>query len=238
MFSQPARSLTETQTLLTDTFSGILRTRMNGIPVVNEHLYVSARHFCKWHNDYVGVLITPWFMNLILIPATNKRAREFSEYRVGSKHHLSFPSGSYEFTLGAEDRIGTYLACSLFSPMFDFADQNTAEDTAEAVFAGLMDSGNREILTPEPLPQSELPQSELSQAEPSHQPENSQNSVPCECGTQPLKDKHTEEQAEATANPDTHKKVQSGQESADEYHSNSNAPKTLSRRQLFMGWRT
>ncbi|MEK9712213.1 MAG: [NiFe]-hydrogenase assembly chaperone HybE [Thalassolituus sp.] len=157
MLSRPTRTAADCQRLLTETFDQIMRTRMSGIPVVNPALTVSAANMTEWHDDIIGVLITPWFMNLMLLPATKKRADEFASYKVGSKHTLSFPSGSYEFTLGGEDRIGHYLSCSLFSPMFDFADQQTAEDTASAVFAGLMNSDNREILEAEPLTQADEP---------------------------------------------------------------------------------
>ncbi len=44
----------------------------------------------------------------------------------------------------SEEGIGRYLMCSLFSPVFEFADQQTAVATAEAVMAGLMAEENRD----------------------------------------------------------------------------------------------
>ncbi|MCU7925204.1 MAG: [NiFe]-hydrogenase assembly chaperone HybE [Candidatus Thiodiazotropha sp. (ex Dulcina madagascariensis)] len=57
------------------------------------------------------------------------------------------PAGPYEFILGEEAGIGRYQMCSLFSPVFEFADQATAVATAEAVMHALMSEENRDTLS-------------------------------------------------------------------------------------------
>jgi [NiFe] hydrogenase assembly HybE family chaperone len=57
----------------------------------------------------------------------------------GTKINRSFPSGTYEFILGEEEGVGRYLMCSLFSPVFEFQNQEAAIVTAEAVLKSLMD---------------------------------------------------------------------------------------------------
>lgn len=124
-----------------------LNKRMAGIPVVNSRLQVAALEFQPWQQFYLGVMTTPWFMNLMLLPASEEAQRIMSEKYVGDKYSHLFPSGVYEFTQGYEASIGYYQSCSLFSPMFDFPDQETAVTTAHEIINALMEEKNRETLT-------------------------------------------------------------------------------------------
>jgi len=125
-------------------FRRIERERMQGLPLLNTALQVKAVGFRHWQDRCLGVLITPWFMNLMLLPAEGD---DWEELQIGDKQLHQLPSGPYEFILGEEAGIGRYLICSLFSPMFEFADQATAVATAEAVMQGVMDEKNRDTLS-------------------------------------------------------------------------------------------
>jgi len=117
-------------------FQAILTQRMAGVPVVNEKLAVRAIGFHRWQEGWwLGVLVTPWFMNLMLLPE-QAPARAG---RVGRSRCFTFPSGVYEFITGHEPLIGPYWSCSLFSPMTQFQDQAAAEATAAAALAAVMD---------------------------------------------------------------------------------------------------
>ncbi len=140
------RSLPEWQQTLRQTFTHILQTRMQGIPVIHPLLQVNADNFVCWQGWYLGVLVTPWFMNLMLLPATDDAVETLATLRIGNKQTHCFPSGSYEFMVGAEEGIGRYLSCSLFSPMYQFQDQAAVLDTATAVLAELMNFDNLELL--------------------------------------------------------------------------------------------
>jgi len=48
---------------------------------------------------------------------------------------VTFPAGRFEFIQGHGGDIGAYRSCSLFSPMFEFADQEAAEATAREILA-------------------------------------------------------------------------------------------------------
>ena len=140
-------------TQLETTFRQIQSERMQGIPVVNEKLSVKATTFYPWKDYQLGILITPWFMNIMLLP-NDKSANENSnntlsktpsnkgDYKVGATQNHVLPSGSYEFVTGYEESIGFFESCSLFSPMFDFSDQETAELTAKEALRALMDREN------------------------------------------------------------------------------------------------
>lgn len=129
--------------LLEQTYRNIEQERMQGLPFLNPLLNVRALAFMPWNENFVGVLITPWFMNLMLLPAEE----EWSDLKVGEKVTHLFHSGAYEFTVGYEAGFGRYQMCSLFSPMQQFVDQAAAEATAVEVMRGLLDSENREGLT-------------------------------------------------------------------------------------------
>lgn len=121
------------------TFRDIHANQMRGVPIVNAALNVKAVGFQERDGHILGVLITPWFMNLVQAPLPDVGGpRRVS----GEKVLLSFPSGDYEFTAVNRDQAGDlppYLACSLFSPMFDFTTMLQTIETAQAALVGLMD---------------------------------------------------------------------------------------------------
>jgi len=129
---------------LEQVFRRIERERMQGLPILNPALRVRAVGFRSWQGHCLGVLITPWFMNLMLLPSEGD---DWQELRVGDKQLHQLPSGPYEFILGEETGVGRYQMCSLFSPVFEFADQETAEATAEAAMQALMDPENRDSVS-------------------------------------------------------------------------------------------
>ena len=81
----------------------------------------------------VGILITPWFMNLVCFSL----ARQDQPALVGSSRTYVVGTQGFDFIAAHEERFGSYAACSLFSPMFEFKDQATAVATAVAVLAEL-----------------------------------------------------------------------------------------------------
>lgn len=104
-------------------------------------LRVEAVGFAGWQGCWLGVLITPWFMNLVLLPES---ARDWDNLMLGVKVAHRFPSGTYEFIVGNEGDVGPYQMCSLFSPMFGFAVQPAAAATAKVLLEGLMNEQNRD----------------------------------------------------------------------------------------------
>ncbi len=122
--------------MLESTFNDILHTRMSAVPVLNPALSVQALEFCRYQHDWLGALITPWFMNLLLLPAAADSICAGRD--IGSKFSQSFPYGQFEFVLAKEEQLGSYAQCSLFSPMFQFEDQAAAVATAQAALTGLL----------------------------------------------------------------------------------------------------
>lgn len=122
------------ESALEHSFNEILTTRMLDMPVLNPALAVRALGFGQFGDDWLGVLITPWFMNLLLLPGPDST---WLTHPSGGKFERIFPYGSFEFTVANEAQLGTYGQCSLFSPMFEFQDQAAAIAAAEAILRQL-----------------------------------------------------------------------------------------------------
>ena len=108
-------------------FEAIGRTRLQGLGLLHPRLRVQALGWQAQDDGSAwGVLITPWFLNLVRRPGPQEAALAVgrtARRTLGMDHELEF--------LGAEDEvIGRYEAVSLFSPMHAFADQAAAVTTA------------------------------------------------------------------------------------------------------------
>ncbi len=119
-------------------FREIEATRMQGVPLLNARLRVQAVGFEPDRHEpqmALGVLLTPWFMNLVRLPLDT--AAESALAAVGESRQRSAGAILAEFIGAHEPAIGRFEACSLFSPVFEFADQAAALATAEEVLKGL-----------------------------------------------------------------------------------------------------
>ena len=113
--------------------------RMQGLGFVNPALEVEAVGFAPWEGHWLGVVVTPWFMNLTLTPHDPARWRSLAQ---GEKRRYVFPAGEYEFIGAHDDVAGEYQICSLFSPLLEFEDHATARLVAELAREALFDTAN------------------------------------------------------------------------------------------------
>jgi [NiFe] hydrogenase assembly HybE family chaperone len=118
---------------LVERFEQTYRDHMEGLPIVNEALQVDAIGFRDFEDHRLGVLVTPWFMNLVLLPGTDA----WSDATQGDLSTIAFPSGPIEFTVCHDDVLGTYLSAVLFTTVADVPDQAVAQQLALDVMAGL-----------------------------------------------------------------------------------------------------
>lgn len=115
-------------------FRRIEAERMAGLPFCNPVLRVEAVGFAIHDEQWLGVLVTPWAMNLMLLPAT---AETWVSAPEGRRLMVRYPAGEFAFLGGDEAEIGEYLACPLFASMAQFVDQETARLTARASLIAL-----------------------------------------------------------------------------------------------------
>jgi len=119
-------------------FEKIDREHMQGMPIVNPRLYVEAVGFRRHAGHELGVLITPWFMNLVLLPGSDL----WSDREQGSDAEISLPAGPYDFMISRDDVLGTYLTAVLFRTVIDFPDQTTARNVASTILGQLFDDAD------------------------------------------------------------------------------------------------
>lgn len=131
---------------LTSAFAAIAE-RMQGLDFFNPALRVEAVAFAPWEAHWLGVMVTPWFINLMLVP---REAASWVPLRQGETRRYRFPAGDYDF-IGARDAtIGEYQMCSLFSPALEFADHESARLVAQLAREALFDPANAEQPAAEP----------------------------------------------------------------------------------------
>lgn len=115
-------------------YQAIYKERMRGLPIVNPRLGVEAVGFEQWEGQDLGVLITPWFMNLVLLPDSETLAG----LPQGERIRCEFPSGPCELTVYQDEELGIYLAAVLFRTVADFPDQDVARAVAEEALANVL----------------------------------------------------------------------------------------------------
>nr|WP_276569704.1 [NiFe]-hydrogenase assembly chaperone HybE [Rhodocyclus tenuis] len=116
-------------TLLEAVFRDVEEQRMTDLPFLNPRLRVEAVDFADWQGHWLGVLITPWAMNLLLLPASEQGWPRLTQ---GAIRRVAFAAGNYDFVASVDARLGELHTCSLFSPVLEFADQDSARQTARA----------------------------------------------------------------------------------------------------------
>ena len=115
-------------------YEAIYDERMRDLPIVNPRLAVEAVGFERWEDQDLGILITPWFMNLVLLPNSDRLV----DYPQGERVECRFPSGPCELTVYHDEDLGSYLAAVLFRTVVDFPDQDVARAVAEEALAQLL----------------------------------------------------------------------------------------------------
>lgn len=109
-------------------FSKIARTRMKDLPINNPRLRVRAFGFERFGDDWMGCVVTPWSILVVLACGNRSTWKHVPTTKV---RPIELPSGEYEF-MGMNDSIlGEYQACSLMSPVSELRDQRTAEAIAQ-----------------------------------------------------------------------------------------------------------
>ncbi len=116
-------------------FRRIHMEQMQGIPILNPAIDVQTLGFDHYQGRILGVLITPWLMNVVMLPRDDEN---WSNSQVGQKKNFQFPSRSYRFMANKINGIGPCHTHSLYSPMNQFSSHSQAVNSAHAFLNGLM----------------------------------------------------------------------------------------------------
>lgn len=129
----------------------IAERSMRDLPVYNPALRVEVVGF---HDDgarVIGIVVTPWFMNVVV--AASPLGPALVPLPMGATVTHELPSGTYDFVVGEFGDFGRLDSLSLFSPMFVFDDPEVALATAEAAMAELIRAPEPETAAP-PAPKA------------------------------------------------------------------------------------
>ena len=138
---------------LADFYRRVHETTMRASGVCNEALEVEAVGFRDFGPYALGVMVTPWFANLVV---TAPREGADAPFPDPATLKLRFPAGDVDFNVSEIPGFGQIAACSLFSPMDEFADHAAAQIAARAALDALLDPTLNEAPKREPEPASPL----------------------------------------------------------------------------------
>jgi [NiFe] hydrogenase assembly HybE family chaperone len=114
-------------------FEFVWRERMRDLPFVNPALSVSATGFRQVSGDWVGAVVTPWFLSVFLLPGGGKL---WEDTPTGERRVVWLPVGTMEFIAencgadGASFGLGAYQYCPLMTSVTHLPDMVTAMEIA------------------------------------------------------------------------------------------------------------
>lgn len=110
--------------------------RMHGLPFLNDALQVEVFAFRRWQGDWLGAAITPWSLNLLLLPGGGMLWRDRP---LGERNALVFPVGEIDFIADYDETAD--IPASQYFPLVpnvsQIASQDTAREAAEAALDAL-----------------------------------------------------------------------------------------------------
>jgi [NiFe] hydrogenase assembly HybE family chaperone len=121
---------------------------MCGLPLYNAALEIEAVGFKRRDGRLCGVLLTPWCMNLLLLP---EESDEWQKLPAGKTVEVKFPSSIHSCLLSAPEGIVPHLSLPLFTTVQDFTDHDTARRVAlETLRLLYLDATDKRRATQEP----------------------------------------------------------------------------------------
>lgn len=133
--TEPRRFEEDPSNALVALYAGVQRSRMQGLPIVNPALAVEAVAFAPWEGRWLGVMVTPWFINVVLAPFATPA---WAALAVGEKRVEELPAGGFEFIGAFDEVVGEFAISSLFSPVLEFEDQASARLVAATAREALL----------------------------------------------------------------------------------------------------
>ncbi|MFZ2266407.1 MAG: [NiFe]-hydrogenase assembly chaperone HybE [Azonexus sp.] len=97
---------------------------------INPRLAVEAVGFTRHEGDWLGVVITPWFLRLFLLPGGGSL---WGEIPVGQSRYLSLPTETMQFVADQAAELGAFQYCTLIEPTSLISDMAAARQMAERV---------------------------------------------------------------------------------------------------------
>jgi [NiFe] hydrogenase assembly HybE family chaperone len=109
---------------------------MRDLPVYNDKVPIEAIGFRPFGDAaLLGIVLTPWFMNLVMLPM-ERAPMDMTE--IGRTVSVQLPAAERTFVVGGDETNGLYKAHSLHSPVLNFTLPGQAQAEARRMLALLM----------------------------------------------------------------------------------------------------
>ena len=109
---------------------------MRDLPIYNDKIAIEATGFRPFGDgELLGVVLTPWFMNMITLPI---EPVPMNMAEIGRTVSIELPAGERAFVVGGDELIGLYKAHSLHSPVLNFTLPGQAQAEARRMLGLLM----------------------------------------------------------------------------------------------------
>lgn len=109
---------------------------MRDLPIYNDKIAIEAIGFRVFgEGELLGVVLTPWFMNMIMLPV---EPAPLDMAKIGRAVSIELPAGQRNFVVGGDEVIGLYKAHSLHSPVLNFTLPGQARAEARRLLTLLM----------------------------------------------------------------------------------------------------
>lgn len=102
---------------------------------VNPALAIEAVGFTRYQGDWLGVVITPWFLNLFLLSGGGQL---WGDIPAGQRRYLNLPCGTLQFIAEDDPELGPYQYCPLIAPVTGLPDMAAARQTAVDALAAAL----------------------------------------------------------------------------------------------------
>lgn len=112
--------------LLERHFQAIWQSAEAGFAPVNRNLQVEATRFIRFAGDWVGVVVTPWFFRLFLLPGGGSL---WGDIPAGQRRYLELPGGVLPFTAEVLADVGPCQWTPLIEPITAVAGMGAARQS-------------------------------------------------------------------------------------------------------------
>jgi len=138
--------------VLVEHFESIYAAHVAGLPIDNPALAVEAVGTTEFGDHKALMLITPWFMNLVLLPGSD----EWDNSEQGQTCDIDIPGQTLQFTVSQDATIGTYLSAVMFRTVSDYPDQGVARAVAEEILQRLFSPNSSDLTDVQTKPKATL----------------------------------------------------------------------------------
>ena len=125
------------------------RERAEPAGPVNSLLSCTSVGFTRCQGDWLGVVITPWFMDLVLLPGGGNL---WGDIPAGQRRYVELPQRTVAFTAAEDDRLGAYQHAPLVATVASLPDMAAAVALANQVMLGICGDAMHDTAPPTARP--------------------------------------------------------------------------------------